>query len=63
MRTWGDKENCMLLDYGENMNRHGCIDRAMPERPPKEYEPKIWICDAITESGFTCLAVNEWQDR
>jgi len=63
MRTWGDKKDCMLLDYGENMNRHGCIDRAKPERPPKEDEPKIWICDSITESGFTCLAVNEWQDR
>ena len=64
MRTWGDKENCMLLDYGENMHRHGCIDRARPAAPPKDGEKRIWVCDAITEAGFPCLAVNDWpQDK
>ena len=62
MRTWGDKENCMLLDYGENMARHGCIDRAKPSRPPKEDEQKIWICNAVTSTGHICLAVNDWVD-
>ena len=62
MRTWGDKENCMLLDYGENMDRHGCIDRAKPSRPPKEDEQKIWICNAVTSTGHLCLAVNDWVD-
>ena len=62
MRTWGDKENCMLLDYGENMARHGCIDRAKPSRPPKEDEQKIWICNAVTSTGHLCLAVNDWVD-
>ena len=38
MRTWGDKKDCLLLDYGENMNRHGCIDRARPET---KAEPEI----------------------
>ena len=55
MRTWGDKKDCMLLDYGENMDRHGCIDTARPSVPSKEdkeKEPKIWICDS-------CVAVND----
>ena len=57
MRTWGDKKDCMLLDYGENMDRHGCIDTARPSIPSKEdkekeQETKIWICDS-------CLGVND----
>ena len=58
MRPWGEeKENCMLLDYGGNMLRHGCIDVARPERNKRDEElgnekPKIWICDE-------CLAVND----
>ena len=52
----------MLLDYGENMDRHGCIDRAKPSRPPKEDEQKIWICNAVTSTGHLCLAVNDWVD-
>ena len=69
MRTWGDKKDCMLLDYGENMNRHGCIDRAKPEKPSeddeeeKEKEQKIWICDAINEAGHVCLAINDWDHK
>ena len=58
MRTWGDKKDCMLLDYGENMQRHGCIDTARPEKPDEEEstEPKIWICDH-------CYAVNDMYAR
>ena len=57
MRTWGDKKDCMLLDYGENMDRHGCIDTARPSIPSKEdkekeQQTKIWICDS-------CVAVND----
>ena len=54
MRTWGDKKDCMLLDYGENMQRHGCIDTAKPPVPEKEESktPKIWICDE-------CVGVND----
>ena len=51
MRPWGEKENCLLLDYGENMERHGCIDVAKPPTPEDEEKEKIWICDA-------CLHVN-----
>lgn len=59
MRTWGDKKDCLLLDYGENMNRHGCIDTARPVTPKdedKEKETKIWICDS-------CVAVNDIDDK
>jgi DNA repair protein RadD len=63
MRTWGDKQDCLLLDYGENMNRHGCIDRARPNTKPDDEEPKIWICDAVTSAGHPCLAVNDWVDK
>ena len=51
MRPWGEKENCLLLDYGENMERHGCIDVATPPTPEDEGKEKIWICEA-------CLHVN-----
>ena len=63
MRTWGDKKDCLLLDYGENMNRHGCIDRARPETKEDDEERKIWICDAVTSAGHPCLAVNDWVDK
>ncbi len=63
MRTWGDKKDCLLLDYGENMNRHGCIDRARPETKADDEEHKIWICDAVTSAGHPCLAVNDWIDK
>ena len=62
MRTWGDKKDCLLLDYGENMNRHGCIDKARPNTKPDE-EPKIWICAEITPAGQPCLAINDWIDK
>ena len=25
------KTNCLLLDYGENVARHGCLDEVEPE--------------------------------
>jgi DNA repair protein RadD len=55
MRPWENKKDCLLLDYGENMKRHGCIDVATPERNKTGEEldenDGIWICD--------CLAVND----
>ena len=62
MRTWGDKKDCLLLDYGENMNRHGCIDKARPNTKSDE-ESKIWICAEITPAGQPCLAINDWVDK
>ena len=63
MRSWGDMKDCLLLDYGENMNRHGCIDRARPNTKPDDEENKIWICDSVTSAGHLCLAVNDWIDK
>jgi len=63
MRTWGDKKDCLLLDYGENIDRHGCIDKASPSTKPDDDEPKIWICDAVTSAGHPCLFVNDWIDK
>ena len=31
MRIHDDKTNCLLLDYGENVARHGCLDEVEPE--------------------------------
>ena len=60
MRPWPDKDDCLLLDYGGNMGRHGCIDVARPERNKKDDEAtdeeKIWICDE-------CLSVNDIDDK
>ena len=30
-RNAPDKENCLILDYGGNVERHGCIDDVMPK--------------------------------
>ena len=63
MRTWGDKTDCLLLDYGENIDRHGCIDKAKPPKKADNDEPKVWICDAVTESGYLCLGINDYFDK
>ena len=49
MRLHDDKENCLLLDYGENVARHGCLDEVQPDRTaPGRYHPKICAsCNAI----------------
>ena len=49
MRLYPGKDNCLLLDYGENIARHGCIDTAKPDQEVKIRRPKI--CGS-------CLAVN-----
>jgi len=49
MRPYPDKENCLMLDYGENMLRHGCLDEALPE--DETARGKIKVCDS-------CFAVN-----
>ena len=49
MRLYPGKDNCLLLDYGENIARHGCIDTAKPDQEIKIRRPKI--CG-------NCLAVN-----
>ena len=41
MRVYPGKENCLLLDYGENIARHGCIDTAEPSQEFKVRRPKI----------------------
>jgi DNA repair protein RadD len=30
MRLHNKKDNCLLLDYGENIARHGCLDEVEP---------------------------------
>jgi len=49
MRQYPDKDNCLMLDYGENMQRHGCLDEAIPE--DEGAQAKIKVCDS-------CFAVN-----
>jgi DNA repair protein RadD len=41
MRLYPGKDNCLLLDYGENIARHGCIDTAQPDQEVKVRRPKI----------------------
>ena len=49
MRLHNKKDNCLLLDYGENIARHGCLDEVEPgEKLPGKYHPKICAsCNAI----------------
>jgi DNA repair protein RadD len=56
MRPWPGKEDCLLLDYGENMKRHGCIDKARPSRPPDYDGSLTWVCGE-------CFAVNDYEDK
>jgi DNA repair protein RadD len=58
MRLHDDKENCLLLDYGENVARHGCLDEVEPgESLPGRYKPKICAsCNAINSpSAKECI--------
>jgi len=48
MRPFPGKENCLMLDYGENMIRHGCIDEAVPADEGFQHRIRICPeCDAI----------------
>jgi len=58
MRLHDNKENCLLLDYGENVARHGCLDEVEPgESLPRRYKPKICAsCNAINSpSAKECI--------
>ena len=58
MRIHDDKSNCLLLDYGENVARHGCLDEVTPEENvPGRYHPKICsACNAINSpSAKECI--------
>jgi len=58
MRLHDDKDNCLLLDYGENVARHGCLDEVEPgESLPGRYKPKICAsCNAINSpSAKECI--------
>jgi DNA repair protein RadD len=60
MRTHEGKDDCLLLDYGGNMERHGCIDKATPERTKGKAEGEAkdltWICGE-------CFRVNDKDDK
>ena len=49
MRIHEDKDNCLLLDYGENVARHGCLDEVSPGQANEgRYHPKICsACNVI----------------
>ena len=58
MRIHEDKSNCLLLDYGENVARHGCLDEVTPEESIQgRYHPKVCSsCNAINlPSAKECL--------
>ena len=58
MRLHDDKDNCLLLDYGENVARHGCLDEVEPDESlPGRYKPKICAsCNAINSpSAKECI--------
>jgi DNA repair protein RadD len=57
MRIHEDKTNCLLLDYGENVARHGCLDEVSPGESEGRYRPKICAsCNAINSpSAKACV--------
>jgi len=58
MRIHEDKDNCLLLDYGENVARHGCLDEVSPGQANEgRYHPKICsACNVINSpSAKECI--------
>jgi DNA repair protein RadD len=57
MRIHEDKTNCLLLDYGENVARHGCLDEVSPSESENRYRPKICAsCNTINSpSAKACV--------
>tara|TARA_R100001086_G_scaffold248006_1_gene183823 strand:- start:302 stop:1966 length:1665 start_codon:yes stop_codon:yes gene_type:complete len=57
MRIHEDKTNCLLLDYGENVARHGCLDEVSPGESENRYRPKICAsCNTINSpSAKACV--------
>lgn len=53
MRPCKPKENCLVLDYGQNVSRHGPVDGILPPRAPKEQKG-----DAPTKTCAKCGEVN-----
>jgi DNA repair protein RadD len=60
LRTHASKTDCLVLDFGENIRRHGAIDRVRGRpKAPKETEPKEQAEgeeDEEKQSGKMCPA-------
>ena len=57
MRIHEDKTNCLLLDYGENVARHGCLDEVSPSESENRYRPKICAsCNTINSPSAKACA-------
>ena len=69
MRTFPNKDDALLLDYGGNVERHGPIDDVRPRRPGKGGgEAPIKACpschELVAASTATCPACGyEWPPR
>jgi DNA repair protein RadD len=44
MRTAEGKRNCLLLDYGQNVERHGLLDQVTPPKGKGDGEPLFKLC-------------------
>lgn len=42
LRKCDEKSNCLILDFGGNIDRHGPIDTAAPQEYGKESKPRNW---------------------
>jgi DNA repair protein RadD len=50
MRTAPGKDNCLVLDYGENVERHGPIDQVRPKRAGEKRRTKDCPeCDSVID--------------
>lgn len=61
LRTWAGKAFCLVIDYGQNLDRHGPIDQiVMPTvaGQVKKEKPSIKKCpqcdEALTQNTMTC---------
>ena len=58
LRKAEGKDYCLLLDFGQNIKRHGPIDDILPPGAPKKRKPKYVVCPTckliITKPALRC---------
>lgn len=63
LRITPDKKDCLILDFGNNFERHGCIDDIQVNTPREKGEKRDKIEKQNAKKCNKCLAINKMQAR
>jgi len=59
-RIFPNKDNCLLLDYGKNVETHGTIDNVFPIIMGARKSKRAWKCDVCsTHNPYTTLECSQ----